>query len=120
MLSTDGIPVHSKSQTSPSSPCSFIPVLQLESDAPSAPSGVNPLGIYDPLTTLWLQGKGPSDVDALKQQTSQGTKDNINSILMAKVEEYNKKVRENPRDVHAWMEFVSFQVCILTLLVAVK
>ncbi|XP_019407948.1 PREDICTED: protein NRDE2 homolog [Crocodylus porosus] len=109
LLSTDGIPVHSKSQTSPSSPSSFIPVLQLESDAPSAPSGVNPLGIYDPMTTLWLQGKGPSDNEALQQQASQGTKDNVNSILMAKVEDYNKKVRENPRDVHAWMEFVSFQ-----------
>ncbi|KAG6934970.1 NRDE-2, necessary for RNA interference, domain containing [Chelydra serpentina] len=109
LLSTDGIPVYSKSQTSSSGPSTFIPVSQLDSDAPPTTTCVNPLGIYDPLTTLWLQGKGPPEHETLKQQASQETSENVNSILMAKVEEYNRMVRENPRDVHTWMEFVSFQ-----------
>ncbi|XP_074921736.1 nuclear exosome regulator NRDE2 isoform X3 [Chelonoidis abingdonii] len=108
LLSTDGIPVYSKSQTS-SGPSTFIPVSQLDSDAPPPTTCVNPLGIYDPLTTLWLQGKGPPEHETLKQQASQETSENVNSILKAKVEEYNRMVRENPRDVHTWMEFVSFQ-----------
>ncbi|XP_073205517.1 nuclear exosome regulator NRDE2 isoform X6 [Lepidochelys kempii] len=108
LLTTDGIPVYSKSQTSFGS-STFIPVSQLDSDAPTTTTCVNPLGIYDPLTTLWLQGKGPPEHETLKQQASQETSGNVNSILMAKVEEYNRMVRENPRDVHTWMEFVSFQ-----------
>ncbi|XP_074812210.1 LOW QUALITY PROTEIN: nuclear exosome regulator NRDE2 [Natator depressus] len=108
LLSTDGIPLYSKSQTSSGS-STFIPVSQLDSDAPTTTTCVNPLGIYDPLTILWLQGKGPPEHETLKQQASQETSGNVNSILMAKVEEYNRMVRENPRDVHTWMEFVSFQ-----------
>ncbi|XP_005285443.3 nuclear exosome regulator NRDE2 isoform X1 [Chrysemys picta bellii] len=109
LLSTDGIPVYSKSQTTSSGLSTFIPLSQLDSDAPPTTTYVNPLGIYDPLTTLWLQGKGPSEHETLKQQASQETSENVNSVLIAKVEEYNRTVRENPRDVHTWMEFVSFQ-----------
>uniref|UniRef100_A0A8C8RWC3 NRDE-2, necessary for RNA interference, domain containing n=1 Tax=Pelusios castaneus TaxID=367368 RepID=A0A8C8RWC3_9SAUR len=108
LLKADGIPVYSKSQTS-SGPSTFIPVSQPDSDTPPATTSVNPLGIYDPLTTLWLQGKGPPEHESLEQQAPQETNENVNSILMTKVEEYNKMVRENPRDVHTWMEFVSFQ-----------
>ncbi|XP_067153024.1 nuclear exosome regulator NRDE2 isoform X2 [Apteryx mantelli] len=108
-LSTDGIPVHSKS--SPSDPTAFIPVSQMETDNPPDTTEVNPLGIYDPSTTMWLQGKGckGTDLEPVKQQAFQEPGINTNSILMSKVEEHNKKVRENPRDIHAWMEFVSFQ-----------
>ncbi|NWI11600.1 NRDE2 protein, partial [Crypturellus soui] len=109
MLTTDGIPVYSKSSQSDSSP--FIPVPQMETDDPPDSTEVNPLGIYDPSTTMWLQGKGCKDtgLEPTTQQASQEPGINTNSILMSKVEEHNKKVRENPRDIHAWMEFVSFQ-----------
>ncbi|KAM6075481.1 nuclear exosome regulator NRDE2 isoform 2-T2 [Chlamydotis macqueenii] len=110
MLNTDGIPVCSKS--SPSDPTAFIPVSQLETDDPPDTTEVNPLGIYDPSTTVWLQGKGCKDADhepVNMQQTTQEPGINISSSLMTKVEEHNKKVRENPRDINAWMEFVSFQ-----------
>ncbi|XP_030308426.1 LOW QUALITY PROTEIN: protein NRDE2 homolog [Calypte anna] len=110
VLNTDGILVVSKS--SPSCPTAFIPVFQKETDDFSNTTEVNPLGIYDPSTTVWLEGKGCKSADyelADVQQTAQEPGININSILMTKVEEHNKKVRENPRDINAWMEFVSFQ-----------
>ncbi|CAN0107574.1 unnamed protein product [Bubo scandiacus] len=110
MLNTDGIPVCNKN--SPSHPAAFIPVFQMETDDPSDTMEVNPLGIYDTSTTVWLQGKEGRIADhepVNTQQTIQEPGIKINSILMAKVEEHNKKVRENPRDINAWMEFVSFQ-----------
>ncbi|GAB0190866.1 nuclear exosome regulator NRDE2 [Grus japonensis] len=110
MLKTDGIPVCNNS--SPSDSTAFISVFQMETDEPSDTTEVNPLGIYDPSTTVWLQGKGCKDADhesVNMQQTTQEPGININSILITKVEEHNKKVRENPRDINAWMEFVSFQ-----------
>ncbi|XP_068539072.1 nuclear exosome regulator NRDE2 isoform X2 [Anas acuta] len=109
-LNTDGIPVCNKS--SPSDSAAFIPVFQMESSDPSDTTEVNPLGIYDPSTTVWLQGKGNKDAEhepVNTQQAFQESAINVNPILMTKVEEYNKKVRENPRDINAWMEFVSFQ-----------
>ncbi|XP_015278744.1 PREDICTED: protein NRDE2 homolog [Gekko japonicus] len=108
-LSMDGFPVRSKSQGSPSCSSSWIPVSQLDTNDDPATNSVNPLGIYDPLTTLWLQGKGPPGHDTLKQEEQQVICENENSGLMSKVEEYNKKVRENPTDVKTWMDFVSFQ-----------
>uniref|UniRef100_A0A8B9C224 NRDE-2, necessary for RNA interference, domain containing n=1 Tax=Anser brachyrhynchus TaxID=132585 RepID=A0A8B9C224_9AVES len=109
-LNTDGIPVCNKS--SPSDSAAFIPVFQTESSDPSDTTEVNPLGIYDPSTTVWLQGKGYKGAEhepVNTQQPFQESGINVNPILMTKVEEYNKKVRENPRDINAWMEFVSFQ-----------
>ncbi|KAM6392986.1 nuclear exosome regulator NRDE2 isoform 2-T2 [Pluvialis apricaria] len=110
ILNTDGIPVCNKS--SPSDPTDFIPVFHMETDDPSDTTEVNPLGIYDPSTTVWLQGKGCKGAEhepVNTQQTIQEPGISINSVLMTKVEEHNKKVRENPRDINAWMEFVSFQ-----------
>ncbi|XP_025967807.2 nuclear exosome regulator NRDE2 isoform X1 [Dromaius novaehollandiae] len=109
MLNSDGIPVHNKSSLS--DPTAFIPVSQMETDDHPDTTEVNPLGIYDPSTTMWLQGKGckATDLESVKQQAFQEPGINTNSVLMSKVEEHNKKVRENPRDIQAWMEFVSFQ-----------
>ncbi|XP_032546145.1 nuclear exosome regulator NRDE2 isoform X3 [Chiroxiphia lanceolata] len=110
MLNTDGIPVCNKD--CPSDPPAFIPVSQAETDDSSDTREVNPLGIYDPSTAVWLQGKGHKSADnesVNTQQTIQEPGINMNPILMTKVEEHNKKVRENPRDINAWMEFVSFQ-----------
>lgn len=119
MLNTDGILVCNKN--SPSDSPAFIPVSQVETDDSSDTTEVNPLGIYDQSTTVWLQGKGCKSADNGSVNTQQTTREpgiNMNSILMTKVEEHNKKVRENPRDINAWMEFISFQVCILMDLVA--
>ncbi|XP_010151416.1 PREDICTED: protein NRDE2 homolog [Eurypyga helias] len=109
VLNTDGIPVCSRS--SPSDPTAFIPVFQMETGDASNTKEVNPLGIYDPSTTAWLQeGCKSADHEPVdEQQTVQEPGIKLNSILMTKVEEHNKKVRENPRDINAWMEFVSFQ-----------
>ncbi|XP_048342184.1 nuclear exosome regulator NRDE2 [Sphaerodactylus townsendi] len=109
LVNVDSIPVRSKSQASPSCSGSWIPVSQVDTDDVPATSSVNPLGIYDPLTTLWLQGKGPPENDASKQEEPQVICENGNSGLRAKVEEYNRKVREDPTDVKMWMDFVSFQ-----------
>lgn len=120
MLSTDGILVCNKNPAS--DPPAFIPVSQVETDDSSDTTEVNPLGIYDPSTTVWLQGKGCKSADnesVNTQQTSQEPGMNMNSSLMSKVEEYNKKVRENPRDINAWMEFISFQVGILRALLLI-
>lgn len=114
-LNTDGIPVCNKS--SPSDPAAFIPVFHVEASDPSDTTEVNPLGIYDPSTTEWLQGKGYKGEEHEPVNTQQAFQEpgiNVNPILMTKVEEHNKKVRENPRDIQAWMNFVSFQVCVLT------
>lgn len=108
----DSFPVRSKSQGPPSCSSSWIPVSQLDTDDDPATNSVNPLGIYDPSTTLWLQGKGPPEHDTLKQEEPQVICENENSGLMSKVEEYNRKVRENPTDVKTWMDFVSFQVSV--------
>ncbi|KAH0620431.1 hypothetical protein JD844_020874 [Phrynosoma platyrhinos] len=109
LLSMDGIPITGKSQDSQPGSTTWIPILQTDIDDAPTTSYVNPLGIYDPLTTLWLQGKGPPEHDSLKQQEMQERSESGISCLMTKMEEYNRKVRENPRDVKAWMDFVSFQ-----------
>ncbi|XP_044291906.1 nuclear exosome regulator NRDE2 isoform X1 [Varanus komodoensis] len=110
LLNMDGIPISCKSQCSPSDLTTWIPILQQDpDDGPPPSSWVNPLGIYDPQTTLWLQGKGPPEHDSVKEQEPQESSDSGNARLLARVEEYNRKVRENPRDVKAWMDFVSFQ-----------
>ncbi|XP_065541923.1 nuclear exosome regulator NRDE2 isoform X1 [Lathamus discolor] len=110
MLKTDGVPVCSK--ISPSGPATFIPIFQVETDDPSDTTELNPLGVYDSSTLQWLQGKGCKSADSERETTQQTIQEpgiDIKSDLMTKVEEHNKKVRENPGDINAWMEFVSFQ-----------
>ncbi|KAM9294357.1 nuclear exosome regulator NRDE2 [Gastrophryne carolinensis] len=95
-------PVSCIKETTPTASASFIPVQDSISTS-SAPAGwVNPLGVYDDSTTLWLQGKGGPE-----NKTPPATP--RDSELLAKVEDYNRRVRENPGDIQAWMEFVSFQ-----------
>ncbi|KAM6201491.1 nuclear exosome regulator NRDE2 [Rhynchocyon petersi] len=106
LMSIDGIAVGSKSEPSSSEPILFIPVKDSDDAAPPITSWLNPLGIYDHATTQWLQGQGPSEQES-KPQDSQP--DRESAILKAKVEEFNRKVRENPRDTQLWMAFVAFQ-----------
>ncbi|XP_016061178.1 PREDICTED: protein NRDE2 homolog isoform X2 [Miniopterus natalensis] len=105
LMSTDGVAISSHTEPLSSEPVSFIPVKGLDDVAPVT-TWLNPLGIYDQSTTLWLQGQGPSEQES-KQPDSQP--DRENALLKAKVEEFNRRVRENPQDIQLWMAFVAFQ-----------
>ncbi|PIO13463.1 hypothetical protein AB205_0196730, partial [Aquarana catesbeiana] len=84
----------------------FIPVMDYVPDTSSTSaartSWVNPLGIYDDSTSMWLQGKGGPE-DKTSPAAPRDTE------LLGKVEDYNRRIRENPGDIQTWMEFVSFQ-----------
>lgn len=108
-MHAEGVAVSSKSEPLASEPVSFIPVKGSDDVAPPVATWLNPLGIYDQSTTQWLQGQGPSE-----QQSKQpdAEPDREDALLKAKVEEFNRRVRENPRDIQLWMAFVAFQVSI--------
>nr|XP_002719730.3 nuclear exosome regulator NRDE2 [Oryctolagus cuniculus] len=106
LMNIDGVAITSKTASPSAEPGPFIPVR--DSDDVTAPvaTWLNPLGVYDQSTTQWLQGQGPSEQES-KQPDSQA--DRENAALKAKVEEFNRKVRENPWDTQLWMAFVAFQ-----------
>lgn len=106
-MNMDGVAVGSKNEPPSSEPISFIPVKGPDEVVPPVTTWLNPLGIYDQSTTQWLQGQGPSEPES-KQPDSQ--MDRESALLKAKVEEFNRRVRENPRDIQLWMAFVAFQV----------
>ncbi|KAK2503642.1 hypothetical protein MC885_019188 [Smutsia gigantea] len=106
LMNIDGDAVTSKPEPLSSEPISFIPVKGSDDVVPPVTTWLNPLGIYDPSTTQWLQGQGPLEQES-KQPDSQP--DRENALLKAKVEEFNRRVRENPRDIQLWMAFVAFQ-----------
>lgn len=85
---------------------SFIPLPpcnEVSNSAPQTGSSVDPLRVYDLATSLWLEGKGHPEVkDQVQPPPS--------NVLMARVEEFNRKLRENPTDVNMWLEFIQFQV----------
>ncbi|XP_064231215.1 nuclear exosome regulator NRDE2 isoform X2 [Aotus nancymaae] len=106
LMNIDGVAISSKTEPPSSDPASFIPVKDLEDAAPVT-TWLNPLGIYDQSTTQWLQGQGPPEQES-KQPDAQP--DSESAALKARVEEFNRRVRENPRDTQLWMAFVAFQV----------
>lgn len=108
-MNIDGVAVSSQTAPPSSEPVSFIPVKDSDDAAPPVTAWLNPLGIYDQSTTQWLQGKGASEQES-KQPDSQV--DRESALLKAKVEEFNRRVREHPRDVQLWMAFVAFQVSV--------
>jgi len=71
-------------------------------------SWVNPLGIYDPGTSLWLEGKGQPEVKGDQQGIK--VQGGSSTLLSTRVEEFNRKLRENPTDIQLWLDFVHFQV----------
>nr|XP_021531401.1 protein NRDE2 homolog [Aotus nancymaae] len=105
LMNIDGVAISSKTEPPSSDPASFIPVKDLEDAAPVT-TWLNPLGIYDQSTTQWLQGQGPPEQES-KQPDAQP--DSESAALKARVEEFNRRVRENPRDTQLWMAFVAFQ-----------
>ncbi|KAJ8290294.1 hypothetical protein GJAV_G00011040 [Gymnothorax javanicus] len=114
LLSSRGLPARPSPPGSGVSLASanFIPVPPCaEGEGQSTPQGstwVNPLGVYDPSTSLWLQGKGPEEHE---KAGSQGAAEEgcTSSHLAARVEDFNRRLRENPSDTTAWLEFVRFQ-----------
>lgn len=106
LMRTEGIAVCSNPEPASSEPVTFIPVKDSAEAATPVTSWLNPLGIYDQSTTQWLQGQGPAEQES-KQPDSQ--QDRENAALKARVEEFNRRVRENPWDTQLWMAFVAFQ-----------
>ncbi|ERE73670.1 putative UPF0614 protein [Cricetulus griseus] len=106
LLHTEGIAVCASTEPLSSEPVTFIPVKDSADAATPVATWLNPLGIYDQSTTQWLQGQGPPEQES-KQSDSQ--QDRESAALKARVEEFNRKVRENPRDTQLWMAFVAFQ-----------
>ncbi|XP_016297609.1 protein NRDE2 homolog isoform X1 [Sinocyclocheilus anshuiensis] len=70
-------------------------------------SWVNPLGIYDRGTSLWLEGKGQPEVKGDQQDVE--AQRSSSTLLSARVEEFNRKLRENPTDTQLWLDFIHFQ-----------
>uniref|UniRef100_UPI0037E6FD03 nuclear exosome regulator NRDE2 n=1 Tax=Semicossyphus pulcher TaxID=241346 RepID=UPI0037E6FD03 len=70
-------------------------------------SSVNPLGVYDSSTTLWLQGKGQQDqTEQEKQDTQTGQ---CAALLAGRTEEFNRRLREQPADTQLWINFIRYQ-----------
>lgn len=112
LLRTEGVAVCSNPEPPSSEPVTFIPVTDSADVAAPVTTWLNPLGIYDQSTTQWLQGQGPAEQES-KQPDSQ--QDRESAALKARVEEFNRRVRENPRDTQLWMAFVAFQVSVTVL-----
>ncbi|TKS86300.1 Protein NRDE2 -like protein [Collichthys lucidus] len=67
-------------------------------------SSVNPLGVYDSSTTLWLQGKGQQEQP--KQDIEMGQSA---ALLSGRTEEFNRRLREQPADTQLWIKFIQYQ-----------
>ncbi|KAL7872672.1 hypothetical protein AOLI_G00117430 [Acnodon oligacanthus] len=96
--------------TDPADPAPFLPLPpcpELQAAPPQPPvSCVDPLGVYDGGTALYLEGRGRPEPRAEAQQQAGA---NGAALLIAHVEEFNKKLRENPTDTDLWMDFIRFQ-----------
>lgn len=69
-------------------------------------SDVNPLGVYDSSTALWLQGKGQQE--QTEQQLTQA--EQSGALLNKRTEEFNRQLREQPADTQLWVKFIRYQV----------
>uniref|UniRef100_A0A8D3AJ49 NRDE-2, necessary for RNA interference, domain containing n=1 Tax=Scophthalmus maximus TaxID=52904 RepID=A0A8D3AJ49_SCOMX len=70
-------------------------------------SSVNPLGVYDSSTALWLQGKGQQE-QAVQQK--QDTQTGDSALLMTRrTEEFNRQLRQQPTDTKLWIKFIRYQ-----------
>lgn len=66
---------------------------------------MNPLGVYDSSTALWLQGKGQQDQRKEDAHTDEGA-----ALLGGRTEDFNRRLREQPADTQLWIEFIRYQV----------
>ncbi|XP_054987614.1 nuclear exosome regulator NRDE2 isoform X1 [Sorex araneus] len=108
LMSEAGLAVRPHGPEPPAAgPAAFIPVADPEEAAPPVTSWLNPLGIYDPATAQWLQGQGPAPEQGPAPPDPPA--DAEAAALRARVEDFNRRLRETPRDVQLWMAFVDFQ-----------
>ncbi|CAF91757.1 unnamed protein product, partial [Tetraodon nigroviridis] len=87
------------------SPASFL-LLTDEENMKREPA-VNPLGVYDSSTALWLQGKG-QQVQA-EQENADRKSEPSAGLMSGRTEEFNRQLREQPSDTQLWIEFIKFQ-----------
>ncbi|XP_057716285.1 nuclear exosome regulator NRDE2 [Corythoichthys intestinalis] len=71
-------------------------------------SSVNPLGVYDSTTALWLQGKGKQEQIDPDDKPSLETGQEV-VLQMGQTEEFNRKLRETPEDTQLWLKFIRYQ-----------
>ncbi|XP_056152067.1 nuclear exosome regulator NRDE2 [Lampris incognitus] len=95
-----------------SSSTSFLPLVGEEDGKGNTgergqTSSVNPLGIYDTSTTLWLQGKGQQEQTDSQKQDAQS--EQSATSLARRTEEFNRRLREQPADTQLWIEFIRYQ-----------
>ncbi|XP_054470331.1 nuclear exosome regulator NRDE2, partial [Anoplopoma fimbria] len=94
------------------SPTSFLPLGDNEENkggetgARVQTSSVNPLGVYDSSTALWLQGKGQPEQPEQQQDTQTGQSA---ALLVGRTEEFNRRLREQPEDTELWIKFIRYQ-----------
>ncbi|XP_061824410.1 nuclear exosome regulator NRDE2 [Nerophis lumbriciformis] len=70
-------------------------------------SSVNPLGVYDSSTALWLQGKGRQ---AQTDHHDNNVKNEQEAVLLpGRTEEFNRQLREQPADTQLWLKFIRYQ-----------
>ncbi|KAK6307414.1 hypothetical protein J4Q44_G00225620 [Coregonus suidteri] len=69
-------------------------------------SWVNPLGVDDSSTSLWLQGKAEQG-KAVEQPSTPRV--NAAALLAERLEDFNRRLRETPTDTQTWLQFVHFQ-----------
>ncbi|XP_071327446.1 nuclear exosome regulator NRDE2 [Trachinotus anak] len=70
-------------------------------------SSVNPLGVYDSSTALWLQGKGQEDQTEQQKQDMQTGQSAV--LTTRRTEEFNRQLREQPADTQLWIKFIRYQ-----------
>uniref|UniRef100_A0A8D0D0N6 NRDE-2, necessary for RNA interference, domain containing n=1 Tax=Sander lucioperca TaxID=283035 RepID=A0A8D0D0N6_SANLU len=92
------------------SPASFLPQVvkgEVFTISKSQTSSVNPLGVYDSSTALWLQGKGQQEqTEPQKQDIPTGQSA---ALLAGRTEEFNRRLREQPEDTQLWIKFIRYQ-----------
>ncbi|XP_061552993.1 nuclear exosome regulator NRDE2 isoform X1 [Phycodurus eques] len=92
----------------------FLPLEDVEGEKKGEPVGraqassVNPLGVYDSTTALWLQGKGKQD--QTDHRDSHNLETGQEAVLgTGQTEEFNRKLREQPEDTELWLKFIRYQ-----------
>ncbi|KAF1375128.1 hypothetical protein PFLUV_G00236260 [Perca fluviatilis] len=90
-------------------PASFLPLGDQENKGAETgdrvkTSSVNPLGVYDSSTALWLQGKGQQEQTEPQKATGQSA-----ALLAGRTEEFNRRLREQPEDTQLWIKFIRYQ-----------
>ena len=76
-------------------------------------SCVNPLGIYDASTEMYMQGQGPLIHEPNKSRPTR-LKDSTEQLLKQRTAAYNRALTTDPHDIGKWLEFVDFQDELIT------